>query len=145
MSKIAGVLLTPLKIVKDERGSVMHFLREGREPFTRFGEVYFSTVNAGVTKGWKVHRRSTSNMAVVGGSMRFWVRDEREGSATKGTTELYNLAPVEGQYHLLTVPPGVTYAWKSTGEGAATVCNGATLAWEPDESVNLPLETYPLT
>lgn len=145
MSTIAGVLVTPLKIVKDERGSVMHFLREGREPFTRFGEVYFSTVNPGVTKGWKLHRRSTSNMAVVSGTMRFWVRDERDSSPTKGVTEIHDLAPVEGKYNLLTVPPGVVYAWRSTGDGVATVGNGATLAWEPDESVNLPLETYPLT
>lgn len=143
--KIPNVLLTPLKIVRDERGSVMHFLREGRAPFEHFGEAYFSTVNPGVTKGWKLHRRSTSNMAVVSGAMRFWLRDEREGSATKGQTDIVDLAPVEGQYHLLTIPPGVVYAWKSTGDIVAIACNGASLAWEPDESVNLPLETWPLT
>ncbi len=144
MSSIPGVLLTPLKIVRDERGSVMHFLREGRAPFTRFGEVYFSTVNPGVTKGWKRHARSTSNMAVVSGAMRFWIRDERDGSPARGAAETYELAPAEGKSFLLTIPPGVAYAWRCAGEGAAIVCNGATVAWEPDESVNLPLETWPL-
>lgn len=122
----------------------MHFLRDGRAPFTCFGEVYFSTVHPGVTKGWKLHRHSTSNMAVIAGAMRFWARDEREGSSTKGVTEIFDLAPVEGSYNLLTVPPGVVYAWRSTGKETAMIVNGATHPWEPDESVNLPLETYPL-
>lgn len=145
MSKIDGVLLTPLKIIRDERGNVMHFLKQGREPFVRLNEVYFSTMNPRVTKGWKQHDTNTSNMAVIQGVMRFWVRDERDGSSTKGMTETYELAPEEGKYHLLTVPPGVVYAWSSVGDGPAVVCNGTPDAWEAAENRNLPLETWPLT
>ena len=101
-------------------------------------------MNPGVTKGWKLHRRSTSNIAVITGALRFWVRDERDGSATKGLTEQYDLAPVEGRYQLLTIPPSVVYAWKNLGETPAMACNSATEPWTAEENTNLPLETYPL-
>ena len=41
---IDGVRLTPLRIIGDERGSVMHMLRATDAHFAGFGEVYFSTV-----------------------------------------------------------------------------------------------------
>ena len=37
---IDGVILTPLKQVIDERGKVMHMLRESDSVFKRFGEIY---------------------------------------------------------------------------------------------------------
>ena len=41
---IAGIKITPLKIIKDDRGSVMHMLRSDSEIFEKFGEIYFSTI-----------------------------------------------------------------------------------------------------
>ena len=39
---IDGVIITPLKQIEDERGKVMHMLREDSKVFKRFGEIYFS-------------------------------------------------------------------------------------------------------
>ena len=36
---IDGVILTPLRQIFDERGKVMHMLREDDEVFTNFGEI----------------------------------------------------------------------------------------------------------
>ena len=39
---IDGVLITPLKQIFDERGKVMHMLRNDSPVFSNFGEIYFS-------------------------------------------------------------------------------------------------------
>ena len=42
-NKIEGVIIQNLKIISDNRGSVLHMLRNDSENFTKFGEIYFST------------------------------------------------------------------------------------------------------
>ena len=38
-AKITGIKITPLKIISDNRGKVMHMLRADSEVFHKFGEV----------------------------------------------------------------------------------------------------------
>ena len=47
---IAGVRVSPLKQIPDERGKVLHMLRADAEHFEAFGEVYFSCVWPGAIK-----------------------------------------------------------------------------------------------
>ena len=138
---IEGVLVTPKKIVGDDRGQVMHVLRADDPNFAKFGEAYISEIFANVTKGWKLHARSTSNMVVPVGEVRFVMHDTREGSPTFGMFDDVTIG--EKNYQLLTVPPGVVYAWRNLRVTTAVVLNCATELWSPNESSNLPLETYP--
>ena len=39
---IEGVIITPLRQIEDDRGKVMHMLREDSPVYERFGEIYFS-------------------------------------------------------------------------------------------------------
>ena len=41
---IEGIKISPLKIISDNRGSVMHMLRNDSKVFEKFGEIYFSTI-----------------------------------------------------------------------------------------------------
>ena len=41
---IQGITISPLKIISDDRGSVMHMLRNDNQIFEQFGEIYFSTI-----------------------------------------------------------------------------------------------------
>ena len=84
MSEIDGVRVTPLRRIPDERGAVLHMLREDDEHFERFGEIYFSTVYPGVVKGWHLHREMTLNYAVPMGMVKLVCYDDREGSPTRG-------------------------------------------------------------
>ena len=43
-----GVQMVPLRRIPDERGMVMHMLRNDDPHFTEFGEIYFSVVYPGV-------------------------------------------------------------------------------------------------
>ncbi len=139
MGNIAGVIITPLKILTDERGNVMHMLRSDAPYFEKFGEVYFSTVNPGVTKGWKLHSKSVSNLAAPVGHVKFVLSDQREDSPTKGQVHAVELG--SDCYQLLIIPPGVAYAWQNAGATAAIIANCASEAWTAGESQNLPLES----
>ena len=138
---IKGVIVTPLKIIKDERGQVMHMLRDDAPHFQKFGEMYFSGINPGVTKGWKLHTRSSSNMTVPLGRVRFVLYDAREGSETAGRFQEVILGDSGEEYRLLTVPPGVPYGWSNLSPFMALVANCATEAHVPGEGQTLPIGT----
>ena len=52
-NKIAGVFIQNLKIIPDERGSVLHMLRSDSSLYKNFGEIYFSEINPKTIKAWK--------------------------------------------------------------------------------------------
>ena len=53
---IEGVTISKLKIIRDERGSVMHMLRNDSQIFKSFGEIYFSTIYENKIKAWHLHK-----------------------------------------------------------------------------------------
>ena len=61
-TKIDGVEITPLKIIKDARGAVLHMININSAGFEKFGECYFSEINPNVIKGWKKHFHQTQNL-----------------------------------------------------------------------------------
>lgn len=132
---IDGVAVRPLKQLPDERGKVMHMLRADAPHFERFGEIYFSIVYPGAVKGWHLHKRVTLNYAVVSGSIKLVLFDDRDGSSTKG--QLMELFVGDGNYCLVTVPAGVWNGFKGIGTEPAIVANCATAPHDPDEIVRM--------
>jgi dTDP-4-dehydrorhamnose 3,5-epimerase len=132
---IAGVRITPLRQIPDERGKVMHMLRADDPHFERFGEIYFSTVYAGVIKGWHLHERMTLNYAVPVGAIKLVLFDDRETSSTRG--ELQEIFLGDGNYSLTTVPPRVWNGFKGIGHPYSVVANCATLPHDPGEITRL--------
>ena len=72
--------LTELKIIEQTQGYVMHGMRSSDGSCAGFGEAYFSTVNNGMIKGWKLHRKMTLNLIVPHGEIRFVVHGASEDS-----------------------------------------------------------------
>lgn len=128
---IDGVILTPLKQIFDERGKVMHMLREDSPVFSRFGEIYFSCTHPGVVKAWHLHKKMTLNYAVIHGEIKFVLYDDREDSPTKGQIEELFISPEN--YMLVTVPPLVWNGFKCIGSTASIVANCSTLPHSADE------------
>jgi dTDP-4-dehydrorhamnose 3,5-epimerase len=128
---IDGVIITPLRQTSDERGKVMHMLREDSEVFQRFGEIYFSCVNPGAVKAWRLHREVTLNYAVVFGKIKFVLFDDRSSSGTRGQVQELFLSP--DNYLLVTVPPLIWNGFQGLGDEAAIVANCATLAHDASE------------
>lgn len=130
---IQGVVLTPLRQIFDERGKVMHMLREDDTMFSRFGEIYFSCTYPGVVKAWHLHKEMTLNYAVIQGAIKFVLFDDRANSPTRG--ELQELFISPENYMLVTVPPMIWNGFKSVGTAASIVANCSTLPHSPEEVV----------
>lgn len=129
---IEGVIITSLRQIYDERGKVMHMLREDMPPFIRFGEMYFSCVMPGAVKAWKRHRLMTLNCAVPHGQIKFVIYDDRPESSTRGAIQDIELG--QDNYCLLTVPPGVWTGFSCIASEMSILANCATIPHEPNES-----------
>jgi dTDP-4-dehydrorhamnose 3,5-epimerase len=132
---IEGVQVIPLKRIPDERGTVMHMLRSTDPHFTRFGEIYFSTVYPGVVKGWHRHCEMTLNYACVFGRVKLVLYDDRPASSTKGELDEIFLGP--DNYSLVIIPPGIWNGFKGMSEPQAIVANCATHPHDPARSERL--------
>lgn len=128
---IQDVQIVPLPAIADERGSVLLMLKETDPHFVRFGEIYFSTVNPGVVKAWKHHRRMTANYACVHGRIRVVLHDGREESETKGETMEVEISPVE--HRLIVIPPGIWHGFQGLSEPLSILANCATEPSDPQE------------
>ena len=133
---IHGVTLTPLRQIFDERGKVMHMLRNDSTIFSRFGEIYFSCTHPGVVKAWHLHKEMTLNYAVIYGEIKFVLFDDRPDSPTQGETQEFFISPEN--YLLVTVPPLIWNGFKCVGTKTAIVANCATLPHNPSELVRRP-------
>lgn len=128
---IDGVIITPLRQLFDERGKVMHMLREDAPVFTRFGEIYFSCTHPGAIKAWHLHKKMTLNYAVLYGEIKFVLYDDRPESTTRGAVQELFLSPEN--YCLVTVPPLIWNGFKGIGDKSTIVANCATLPHDPAE------------
>ena len=133
---IAGVIVTPLRQIFDERGKVMHMLREDSPVFSRFGEIYFSCTHPGAIKAWHLHKRMTLNYAVLYGEIKFVLFDDRPDSPTRGCLHELYLSPEN--YCLVTVPPLIWNGFKGIGDKSAILANCATLPHDPEELERKP-------
>jgi len=128
---IDGVIVNTLKQIADERGKVMHMLRDDSEGFVGFGEIYFSCVYPEAIKGWHIHKKMTLNYTVPQGAIKFVLFDDRSGSPTKGEVQEIFLGP--DNYCRVTVPPMIWNGFKGIGTETAIVANCASIAHDPDE------------
>ncbi len=130
---IEGVIITPLRQIFDERGKVMHMLREDSPIFSKFGEIYFSCTYPGAIKAWHLHKEMTLNYAVINGAIKCVLFDDRPNSKTRGCIDEYFLSPEN--YYLLTVPPQIWNGWKGIGNENSIVANCASIPHDPNEII----------
>ena len=128
---IHGVRITKLKQIFDERGKVMHMMRNDSEVFDKFGEIYFSTSYPGVVKAWHRHKEMTLNYAVLYGEIKFVLFDDRTASPTKGQIQELFISPQN--YVLVSVPPMIWNGFKCIGTHESIVANCADVPHKPKE------------
>jgi len=128
---IEGVKVIALRQIPDERGKIMHMLKETDPHFIRFGEIYFSCAWPGTVKGWHVHQRMTVNNAVIVGRAKLVLYDGRANSPTQG--EVVELFIGEDNYCLVQIPPGIANGYKAYGDHMVIMANCATEVHDPSE------------
>lgn len=108
----------------------MHMLKCSDAHFEKFGEIYFSTAERGIVKGWHLHKEMTLNYAVPVGKIKLVVFDDREDSPTKNDINEFFIG--SDDYCLITIPSLVWNGWKGLAE-FNLVANCATLVHDTNE------------
>ena len=134
-NNIEGIKITPLKIISDDRGSVMHMLRNDSKVFEKFGEIYFSTIFQDKIKAWHLHKEATLNYACVHGKVKLVLYDERKTSKTNGQYQELFLS-LEN-YSLITIPPNIWNGFKGIHQNFSIIANCLNLPHNEEEMVRL--------
>ena len=137
---INDVIIQDLKIIPDERGSIMHMIKNKNNDFV-FGEIYFSTSYPNVIKGWHEHTKQTQNYAVIKGMIKLVLYDNRENSSTyKKIQEIFIGSK---NYKLVTIPPGIINGYKNIGNEEAIVANCSDLPHDDSEMLRYdPFDSF---
>jgi len=137
---IQGVSVRPLKVIADQRGAVLHMLRNDSPEFRSFGEMYFSEVNPGQVKAWKKHLRMTQHFSVPSGMLKLVIYDPREASPTSGNVMEIIIGRDSGCYQLVCIPPELWYGFSALGDSPALLANCADIPHDPTESVAIGID-----
>ena len=138
MSKnIEGIIISPLSIISDHRGSVMHMLRNDSDVFTKFGEIYFSTIFNEKIKAWHLHKEATLNYACVFGKVKLVLFDERKDSKTYGKYQEILLSL--DNYSLITIPPNIWNGFMGLSKEYSIIANCLNLPHNEKEMVRVDI------
>jgi dTDP-4-dehydrorhamnose 3,5-epimerase len=132
---IDGVVITKRKIIRDDRGQVMHMLRNNDKVFKSFGEIYFSTINYNKIKAWHLHKEATLNYVCIKGKVKLVLYDDRSDSSTKGKLEEIILSP--DNYNLITIPNNVWNGFKGLDKEESIIANCLNLPHNENEMVRI--------
>lgn len=131
-----GVSVTPLKRIYHPKGDVYHALKCSDQSFSKFGEAYFTAINHKDLKGWKRHADMLMNLVVPIGEVGFHFFNQEQGKGAFVKAGVTN-------YCRLTVEPGIWMAFEGLSEELNLVLNIASMAHDPTEATNVPMDTFP--
>jgi len=130
---IDGVEITSLKIIDDERGSVLHMMRNDSKNFKSFGEIYFSIAHPNAVKAWHLHKETYLNYACISGTIKLVLYDDRPKSKTQNKIQEIILSI--DNYFLVTVPPLIWNGFTNIGNQQAILANCSTAPYSDEEII----------
>jgi dTDP-4-dehydrorhamnose 3,5-epimerase len=139
---IDGAKAIVKKVIRDERGMVAHMMRSDSPEFSGFGEIYFSFVNPGIVKGWKLHEKVGQNLTVPVGSILFTLYDPRPEASSKG--KYFSIKLSLDDHRLLQIPAGVWYAFENLSDYQSMIVNCVDTPHDPSESKTMPINASEL-
>ena len=137
---INGITITRKKIFADERGRVMHIMKETDEDFIKFGEVYCSSIYPNIIKGWNLHKKNISNYSVIKGEIKLVIYDDRLASKTYKNFQEITLG--ESNYKTVSIPPLVWVAFKCISQNEAFLINVMDSPHDPNEVRKMKIENH---
>ena len=137
-SLIQGVEIIKKNQIVDDRGVILHMLRVDDKNYKKFGEIYFSTVNPNKIKAWHFHKLMTLNYAVVHGSIKLVLYDDRDESKTKGTIQEIILS--NENHYLVSIPPKIWNGFCSSDNKHAILANCSDIPHDKEEIIRLPFD-----
>ena len=137
-SKIDGVKIIKKNQIVDERGKIKHMLRVDDDNFSKFGEIYFSSVNPRKIKAWHLHKLMTLNYVAVTGSIKLVLFDDRIESKTKGVVEEIMMS--EANHLLVSIPPLIWNGFCSANNETAILANCSDIPHDKEEIIRIPYD-----
>ena len=127
---IEGVILKNLVRHSDDRGFFMEILRDDDDLLKQFGQASLSKSYPGVIKAFHYHERQDDLWFFPVGNAQVVIHDLREGSPTKGETNVFYLG--EDNPGLLLIPKGVAHGYRVLGSEAAVIMYFTTESYHPE-------------
>jgi len=113
------IIITPLDIIKVNKGDVMHVMKSQDAGFSGFGEAYFSVVSHNAIKAWKRHHEMTLNLVVPVGKIRFVLFDDRK----ELNNQFQEVVLSTDNYCRLTIPPMVWMGFQGISNNDSILFN----------------------
>jgi len=116
--------------IENLKGDLFKIASKKRESESDFGEIYITTIYPGKVKGWKYHKKMTSKLFVIRGSVRFTfcLRDDMK--------ERYYFELSEDEFESIEIKPGVWMAFECISSTEAYILNFADIPHDDSESIN---------
>jgi len=118
---IDGVIITPKKQISDDRGKIIHMLRNDDKIFKKFGEIYFSCIYPNKIKAWHLHKSMTLNYSLIYGKIKLVLFDDRKKSKTYKNFQEIILSTEN--YSVVTVPPMIWNGFKCLSKETSILAN----------------------
>ena len=146
---IENVVLHPLVIHRDPRGSLMETLREDwTDVFDKeslpFAQSYYSETMPGIARDenqWHVHNtKQVDRFLILHGSAVVSLYDMREESKTHGVLNLFSMGETNGDdnQYMLFIPKRVLHGFCAVGNKPCGLFNFPTHLYDPKEEGRIP-------
>lgn len=137
---IEGVKIKEMKIWRDkpdsdqpgiEPGFLMEILRDDDGILTRFGQSNYTMANSGTIKAFHWHKEQDDLWFVASGKAAIVLYDQRDGSPTKGKTQVIEAG--EDNWKLVLIPVGVAHGYKVISNNPCGLVYFVTKAYNPSD------------
>ena len=111
---------------KNLKGDIYKIINKKSKNFSGFGELYLSSLNKGMTKGWNFHKKMTLNLFVVKGKVMFFLKRDKK---------VFRINLNEDQNEILTVKPKVWVKMVNLSLKESKIINFANLVHNKNEII----------
>ena len=131
---VQDIHIQPLKKIELFGGGVLHGIKKSDKYYAGFGEAYFSQIDFGVIKAWKLHKKMKMNIVVPVGEVHFAFIDDF-GGIRQETLGFNN-------YARLFVPPRIWLGFQGVSKTVSTLLNIANIEHSPEEVKHKELHMF---
>lgn len=113
-----------------EQGILLEILRADDGLLQKFGQSTMTITYKGTVKGFHYHERQDDLWFAATGKAVVVLHDLREGSPTKGQTEVIEAG--KGRYKLIVIPVGVAHGYKVVSDEPVILFYHTTETYDPE-------------
>jgi len=132
---IQGAKIIKKKVITDDRGKILHMLRNDDPNYVKFGEIYFSYVYPKKIKAWHIHKKMTLNYVAAFGKIKLVLYDDRQNSKTNGKIQEIFLS--NDDHFLVTIPPMIWNGFTSADDNIAVLANCSDIPHDKSEILRM--------